>query len=279
MGGDGGSIPRRIELVKTKQKDEQLQRDFEVGARWNLCALSQQPLREPIVACELGRLYNKEALIEALLNKTIAGNANASHIRSLKDVKELNLTPNPAYDAKVVDKGAEYKDFNVAQFICPVVGLEMNGKYRFCFIWRCGCVVSEKALKEVESEVCHKCGQKFNAIDDVIALNGTDEDIVAYTERMNAKREAQKQAKKDKKVKTEEPLAASSSKDKVAQKRKSAEAGAAGDSSGPNLPTKKPHTIQEDPNASKVYKSLFTTSDAAKNQPKAHWVTYNPLYN
>ena len=36
--------------------------------------------------------------------------------------------------------------------------------------------------------------------------------------------------------------------------------------------------IQKDPAASKAYKSLFTSSDECKNQPKAHWVTYNPCF-
>ncbi len=85
----------------------QLERDIEAAARWKFCALSQEPLRQPMVACKLGRydpgsvyiappcvrlvivpvpfrLYNKEALIEALLNKSIAENDNAKHIRSLK---------------------------------------------------------------------------------------------------------------------------------------------------------------------------------------------------
>jgi hypothetical protein len=42
--------------------------------------------------------------------------------------------------------------------------------------------------------------------------------------------------------------------------------------------SKKFKSIQEDPNASDVYKSLFNTSEKAKNQTKAHWVTYNPLF-
>jgi hypothetical protein len=41
---------------------------------------------------------------------------------------------------------------------------------------------------------------------------------------------------------------------------------------------KKVKTIQDDPNVSDVYKSLFTSSDKAKNQQKAHWVTFNPQY-
>ena len=42
--------------------------------------------------------------------------------------------------------------------------------------------------------------------------------------------------------------------------------------------TKKTKTIQDDPNASETFKSLFTSSDRAKNQQKAHWVTFNPQY-
>jgi Cdc6-like AAA superfamily ATPase len=41
---------------------------------------------------------------------------------------------------------------------------------------------------------------------------------------------------------------------------------------------KKVKSVQEDPNASEVYKSLFNTCDKAKNQQKAHWVTFNPQY-
>ena len=57
-----------------------------------------------MVACELGRLYNKEAIIEKLLNAKSEGKSEsntADHIKSLKDVKELQLEPNPAFKDKV----------------------------------------------------------------------------------------------------------------------------------------------------------------------------------
>jgi hypothetical protein len=41
MGNDGGSIPRRIELVKEKQKDVKLNPDLERAATWLHCALSK----------------------------------------------------------------------------------------------------------------------------------------------------------------------------------------------------------------------------------------------
>lgn len=37
-------------------------------------------------------------------------------------------------------------------------------------------------------------------------------------------------------------------------------------------------SLQDDPNKSKVFKSLFTSSEECQKQPRAHWVTYNPQY-
>jgi len=41
---------------------------------------------------------------------------------------------------------------------------------------------------------------------------------------------------------------------------------------------KRTKTIQDDPQATEVFKSLFNTHKTAKQQQKAHWVTYNPQY-
>ena len=45
-------------------------------------------------------------------------------------MKELKLTENPAYIKDVIEKGDRYIDTHLSQFICPVVGVEMNGKHR-----------------------------------------------------------------------------------------------------------------------------------------------------
>lgn len=48
-----------------------------------------------------------------------------------QDIKELNLTDNPAWDGERNNtKGDRYEDIHCAMFICPVVGLEMNGKHK-----------------------------------------------------------------------------------------------------------------------------------------------------
>jgi hypothetical protein len=55
MGCDGGTIPKRDELVKTKKKEAQTAKDVKVAAKWNNCHLSQLPLQKPIVADLLGK--------------------------------------------------------------------------------------------------------------------------------------------------------------------------------------------------------------------------------
>ncbi|VDP25584.1 unnamed protein product [Schistosoma margrebowiei] len=55
MGGDGGSIPRRDDLVKPKKKQEVAEREAANMALWKHCALTQDPLRQPVVSCLLGR--------------------------------------------------------------------------------------------------------------------------------------------------------------------------------------------------------------------------------
>lgn len=46
----------------------------------------QRKLQEPVVACELGKLYNKDSIIEYLLDKSAYGDGDiiCGHIRSLK---------------------------------------------------------------------------------------------------------------------------------------------------------------------------------------------------
>ena len=169
MGNDGGSIPKRHELVKTKTTRS---RDSEAALthqQWAYCALSKQPLRAPVVACPLGRMYNKDALIAHLLAPSPAaspygldGHQVAGHIRSLRDVVTLRLTPNPALDPSASGTAADKDDEATlagaagaadrpppAAFVCPVSLREMNGSVRFVYRAPCGCVVSDSALREL----------------------------------------------------------------------------------------------------------------------------------
>ncbi|XP_048405999.1 replication termination factor 2 isoform X2 [Stegostoma tigrinum] len=251
MGCDGGTIPKRHELVKGPKKVEQ-------------------------------------------------------------DVKELNLTDNPAWRGdKANAKGDKYEDLQGAAFICPVVGLEMNGRQKFCYLRDCGCVFSERAMKEIKTEVCHKCGKPFKE-DDVIILNGSKEEIADLRRKMEERKLKAKLLKKAKKSKaiesfsksalTEEIAGSSIQKPKEtkvaidtmlngfsssssaanAQPSSSSTSTAAGRAGKPGKAasgvTKRPLT--ETGEKSEAYKSIFTSHSSAKRlrEEKPNWITHTAYY-
>ncbi|UYV70676.1 RTFDC1 [Cordylochernes scorpioides] len=294
MGCDGGTIPRRDELVKTKQKPEQKDKNAEAVARWRHCALTQQELKQPIVTCELGRLYNKESILEFLLSKE-KNQEVVKHIRNLKDVKALKLTTNPNFQNKQADKGDQYVDHQTSPYICPIIGLEMNGNYKFNCIWKCGCVLSERALKEIKSETCTICNSPFEK-SDIITLNPNEEDRERMEKQMKERREKNKLAKKSKKQKAEETVVngnakkmkleePSTSNGKTSTKNLDDKPSQKNDSKI-NLSTKiiipekakADYSVAKDPKASETLKSLFTTHHTAKVKVKQHWVTHNNLF-
>jgi len=199
MGCDGGTIPRRDELVRVKKKPEQKDKESELAYRWRHCALTQQRLQEPIVMCGLGRLYSKQNIIEQLLDKEKEMPDSCKHIKSLRDIKNLVLTPNPAY--KDEDKTEGLLDVRSAPYICKLIGLEMTGRFRFVALWTCGCVFSERALKEIGTKVCSLCQTPF-AEEDVVILNGNEDETALMAVKMEARiarRKAEKKSKSSKK--------------------------------------------------------------------------------
>ncbi|EDO07408.1 Rtf2 RING-finger family protein [Babesia bovis T2Bo] len=170
MGGDGGSIPGRIDLVRTtgytfvrnlggmgyspntqmKAADEHLTNAQIKDLRWKVCSLSQEPLSRPIMVCRLGLLYNKEAVIKYILSKKNV--VSMQHIKNMKDFKEVDLE---------VDKSSQ-------RFLCPITLTEFCGVNRGVLIWTCGCCISEKAFKELmksqisqKNTLCPSCNSPF----------------------------------------------------------------------------------------------------------------------
>ncbi|OAX36816.1 DUF602-domain-containing protein [Rhizopogon vinicolor AM-OR11-026] len=221
MGNDGGSIPDRRDLVRNKPKAEQADKANQTRARWFFCALSKRPLQEPIVSCALGKLYNKDAIIEYLLDKTAYGDGGkiCGHIRSLKDIKVLKLTPRsppPPPDSSA----------DVARFVCPLTFKEMNGGQPFVYILSCGCVFSQSGLRTVlgsssphngndatadesngsssvkdeQLEVCPQCATKFSKSSDIFMLNPSleEEERMRVVMELHRSREPVKKSKKRK---------------------------------------------------------------------------------
>ncbi|XP_034950417.1 replication termination factor 2-like [Chelonus insularis] len=240
MGCDGGTIPRRDELVRLKKKPEQKDKNAELAFKWKHCTIKQLPLQSPIVSCSLGKLYSKEAVIEGLLDRSILPES-AVHIKTLKDVKRL----------------------------------EMNGKYKFCFLWTCGCVMSERALKQVKTT---KNKNKSNKKSSKKRANADSQQVEEEKDQLDDVMKANKTLNdskpSSKKIKTEGVMNDSTSCSSIGSTSKNIE---------PQDPAfkkiKDNYSVAKDPNASEVLKSIFTSHKSAKEQTKAHWVTYNPFYN
>ncbi|XP_050774185.1 replication termination factor 2 isoform X2 [Gopherus flavomarginatus] len=222
---------------------------------------------------------------------------------SSMNVTELNLADNPAWKGdKGNTKGDKYDDIQCARFICPVVGLEMNGRHRFCFLRNCGCVFSERALKEIKTEVCHRCGVPFQD-DDVIILNGSKDDVEVLKKRMEERRLKSKGGKKSKKCKAAESVSqqdttedspgpvktakdymnTNSGERKQIVFTKSAEANGSSSASGKiskaSAGTTK-RSIVDSEEKSEAYKSIFTSHSSAKRskEESSNWVTHTAYY-
>lgn len=189
MGADGGSIPKRVEMVKTKKgplEAGQIDESEILRARWTRCFISKEPLEKPIVACPLGRLYNKEAVIRFLMNRA---EYDESLLKELDHIKSLKVLINCQLKSKLntnsEDDGEEVADY----FVCPITLREMNGKCRFYVTRGCGCVLSEPALSQFpESKNCIVCERPdFDFKRDLIPLYPRGEELEALKQALKGK--------------------------------------------------------------------------------------------
>jgi hypothetical protein len=146
MRGAGTADHTADSSQKQGAADPTVERE-ELRRTMRTCAVSGQDLRfgtaDAIVACPYGRLYQKEAAVEALLKRR-QGEADAlgDHIRGLKDLKEVRFHFTTAADGKGVVP------------TCPVRGTELNGQIPAVVLLPGGIVnvVSERAFREMGEE-------------------------------------------------------------------------------------------------------------------------------
>ncbi|KAL7813230.1 DUF602 domain-containing protein [Trichoderma aethiopicum] len=164
MGNDGGSIPKRRELVKNAARaptiSEMKATALESLAHaWAHCALSDTPLDfESVVSDWRGRLYNYEAILNGLMPSDDPNEVTpaALGIRSLRDVAKLKFS-------KTGDKWA-----------CPISMKEMGPATKAVYLVPCGHVFAEVAITEIKEKACPECGEAFTQ-ENVIAILPTAE--------------------------------------------------------------------------------------------------------
>ncbi|CDJ45345.1 DUF602-domain-containing protein, related [Eimeria tenella] len=233
MGGDGGSFSGRAEMVRTKgfkflrnlggmgytpntqirAADERFGKNENRDIRTRACAYSAEKLKPPLLACRIGRLYNKEAVIKALLEKTLP--PHMRHIKSLKDMKDCDVEINAETGFPV----------------CAVTKADLSSGVRGCIIWPCGHVVSNRALDAMTQKdgegsrpdvgnnqsgkpkirgvfTCPMCSKEHNAEEDLIPLSPDEEETVALLEKALANRAVKEKKKNAKTPAGGEPEAA-----------------------------------------------------------------------
>lgn len=82
MGNDGGSIPTRSELVRTKKKEAKADPTEQERTKWLTCNLSKEDLGEKVCADYLGNIFDKFSLLKAITEKILP--SRLSHIRGMK---------------------------------------------------------------------------------------------------------------------------------------------------------------------------------------------------
>lgn len=205
-----------------------------------------QTLCAPIVCCELGNLYNKDAVLEALLEKRLQ--SSLSHIRGMKDLKTLQLTI-----ANASDKHDELSPL----FVCPVTKIPFSGMQPFFVVWTTGWVISEKAIKELGIDALQVEYGPFGQAD-LVRLVPQEAELDAARAAMHDRRSRAKVSKKRSLPSSTTDLA----EDVVNARAEEEEVVAAGAASRPRLAGTR-RVLEEagkrikEQEQSTVYKSLF----------------------
>lgn len=248
MGNDGGVIAVKRKFMRhgnTKARGEKVDQEALRVQRTQTCALSEEPLREPIVACALGNLYNKQAVLEHLLAKALP--ARFQHISSLKDVVTCHFS--------------KQSDSSLS-FYCPVTMLEFNGKQPFVVVPSCGCVLSERSLKEVQTTECLVCGKSTdNAAPIALVPLLDDAEYERRQQEILTRKAQEKQRKKEKRKKPSASTTADST-DTAPQEKKSSKKRKTETPAAASLPSSKiaqdaASAIEKEKAKSAVFASLF----------------------
>ncbi len=169
MGNDGGSIPKRRELVKEAAKaltaaqlKEAQTEQQEYG--WSTDPLTRKPLATPIVSDAAGILYNKDSIIEYLLKDdadaekaemrktgavkgTVEGGfaelgAFGDRVKGLKDVVEVKFE-----EAAQQEQGG-------GKWVCPITGTVLGPNAKAVYVVPCGHAFAGSVVKEVAGSAC-----------------------------------------------------------------------------------------------------------------------------
>jgi hypothetical protein len=166
MGNDGGSIPKRTELVKeaakalTTAQIKEAQNEQQEYA-WSTDALTRKPLSRPVVSDAAGHLYNKDSIIEYLLKEDgsekaemgkVAGIKESElgtfgdRVKGLKDVVEVKF--------EVEEPGESEERGRGEKWVCPIAGTRLGPGSKGVYLVPCGHAFAGSVVKEIAGSAC-----------------------------------------------------------------------------------------------------------------------------
>ncbi|CAI5729826.1 unnamed protein product [Peronospora destructor] len=228
MGNDGGVIAVKRKFMRhanVKARGEKVDQEVQRLEKARTCAMSLQPVRELVVACRLGNLFNKQTVLEHLLAKSVP--ERFQHITSLKDVATCRVT-----------YGREKEPL----WCCPITMVEFNGKQPFVVLFKCGCVLSERALKAVNTSEC---------------LNSTRENQKKLLEQKMEEKRVKKRMKSSNEEKKDGKHEQKKAKEKKS-KRKAEQLGDSGDTKLVKIVKDAGESISRAKEKSQVFASIFS---------------------
>ncbi|KAF4446896.1 hypothetical protein F53441_9527 [Fusarium austroafricanum] len=174
MGNDGGSIPKRRELVKNAARapttSELKATTLEALAHaWEHCALSGDPLDvDTLVSDWRGRLYNYEAILKGLMpsDEPVDITPASLGIKSLRDVAKLKVSKNG-------DK-----------WVCPISMKELGPAVKSVYLVPCGHVFADVAMKEIQEKTCPECSAGFSEDNIITVVANSNKDIERLEKRI-----------------------------------------------------------------------------------------------
>ncbi|GAB65843.1 hypothetical protein PCYB_073450 [Plasmodium cynomolgi strain B] len=172
MGGDGGSLPQRVDL---------------------------ESLKEPFFCCRFGYLYNTEHVLSLILDRQGKKKKKRkmddsryeafAHIGSLKD---LVLCKNKLNEEN--------------KLVCSISNEIINPSSGAMCLFSCGCVFSKKVFSHVniaKENACIACNTKFKPTD-VIEIANVDQPLIGKRKKkMKTNKEQVDKAERDDKSQTD----------------------------------------------------------------------------
>ena len=191
MGNDGGSIPKRRELVKSAARAPNMS-ELKATAleslshAWSHCALTSEPLdSRNVVSDWRGKLYNYESVLKGLMPEAGAPSSDvfdaafeATGIKSLRDIQKLHF--------KLYTPAGKEREV----WACPVSLKELGPSTKAVYVVPCGHVFADVVFKEVKDNLCPECGSQFDDKNLIPVLPIEEVDVKRLFDRIDGLRAA-----------------------------------------------------------------------------------------